>query len=1184
VKSRRGTEAVCRLIAIATTALLTAAPLGAQTESGQDKVSPASSPRPRGLTAEARSKIAELDKQIVRFRDQGQFAEAMAPAREVLEIRTRLQGASHVQTVAARDWLGQIEEMAKLTEEGQRALGSSYAQEYRAIALERKAAYREAERIHRAVIETYRRWVGERHRSTAAIYNNLAANLGEQGRYPEGEALYRKALEIWREALGEDHPNTSRAYNNLGLNLDYQGKSAEATPLLRKALATWRKVLGEDHPDTATACNNLALSLEHQARYAEAMPLYREALEIRRKVLGEAHRDTAGSYSNLAVLLDRRGQHADAEPLHRKAREAWRKALGEAHPDAARGDHNLAINLEYQGRFADATPLFQNALATWRRVLGEDHPDTAQAYSSLAVNLDHLSRHAEALPLHQKSQEIRRKISGEAHPGTAEAYSKLAVNLDRQGRFADAEPLYRKAVDVRRKVLGEDHPDTGRAWNDLAVSLELQGRRDEAEPLYRNALRVFRKALGEDHPDTAAAYYNLGFTLYALGKVSEATQNWTAAVRSFERGRLAMSRSGLGRSQAERIDPLPALAIAKASAGQAREAWRLWESSLGRGLLDDLSARRLRPLTPAERDQETGLLGKIQQLDEQIGGLIQSGNASAQAHVRLDHFHQQRDLLRGRLDDLEQSIEAEHGAFGGKRASLEEVQAALPPDTALVGWVDVRTRNREVSLHWACLVAAQGDPTWVRVPGSGPEGAWTEADDRRTDQLRAALLGPGLVPGPIWRSLAAQVAGQRLAPLMPGLGRFRRLIVLPSADLAGIPADVLLAAWPKGPTPTPVVSHAPSATIFAQLVREGADRPRATKLLAVGDPLYDEDAPPASAARPGEGVLITQVEFPKGMKGPIEPNDVLLTYDGQEILDVKQFKKALGEIKAKRKALPAGQSFKPSVTLLRAGKTRSFVLAPHFSKITYKTWRGAAPPSAKELMPLASRLPGTRREVLAISALFPRGAVTTLLGARATEAEVGRLAGSGELASYRYLHFATHGSVYPNVAMSSALILGPSDGTETASDGRITAEQILSTWTLDADLVVLSACETGVGKRAGGEGYLGFAQALFIKGARSLVLSEWPVSDAATSLLMVRFYQNLLGKRPGLSRPMPKAEALDEAKRWLRNLSPGEAAAELNRLDESTPVTIPTPTAPAGARPFDHPQFWAAFILVGDPD
>ena len=96
--------------------------------------------------------------------------------------------------------------------------------------------------------------------------------------------------------------------------------------------------------------------------------------------------------------------------------------------------------------------------------------------------------------------------------------------------------------------------------------------------------------------------------------------------------------------------------------------------------------------------------------------------------------------------------------------------------------------------------------------------------------------------------------------------------------------------------------------------------------------------------------------------------------------------------------------------------------------------------------------------------------------------------------------------------MSSALILGTGEGgsspsessvSAVSSDGRITAEQILNTWTLDADMVVFSACETGLGRKAGGEGYLGFAQALFIKGARSLVLSQWAVDDAATSLLMV---------------------------------------------------------------------------------
>ena len=89
---------------------------------------------------------------------------------------------------------------------------------------------------------------------------------------------------------------------------------------------------------------------------------------------------------------------------------------------------------------------------------------------------------------------------------------------------------------------------------------------------------------------------------------------------------------------------------------------------------------------------------------------------------------------------------------------------------------------------------------------------------------------------------------------------------------------------------------------------------------------------------------------------------------------------------------------------------------------------------------------------------------------------------------------------------------------ESAPDGQITAEQIVRTWDLDADLVVLSACESGLGRYAGGEGYLGFAQALFVKGARSLVLSQWKVDDKATALLMTRFYQNLLGKRPGLSQ------------------------------------------------------------------
>jgi CHAT domain-containing protein len=155
-------------------------------------------------------------------------------------------------------------------------------------------------------------------------------------------------------------------------------------------------------------------------------------------------------------------------------------------------------------------------------------------------------------------------------------------------------------------------------------------------------------------------------------------------------------------------------------------------------------------------------------------------------------------------------------------------------------------------------------------------------------------------------------------------------------------------------------------------------------------------------------------------------------------------------------------------------------------------------------------------------------------------------------------------------------------------DGKLTAAE-MRRWKLDAELVALSACETGLGERLGGEGYLGFAQALFTAGARSVVLSLWEVNDASTALLMSRFYQNLLGKRAGLAKPLPKAEALREAKHWLRQLSRAECdrlTAALSPGDlRGTQVKIPKPRVPPQeGPPYADPYYWAAFILLGDPE
>jgi tetratricopeptide (TPR) repeat protein len=160
-------------------------------------------------------------------------------------------------------------------------------------------------------------------------------------------------------------------------------------------------------------------------------------------------------------------------------------------------------------------------------------------------------------------------------------------------------------------------------------------------------------------------------------------------------------------------------------------------------------------------------------------------------------------------------------------------------------------------------------------------------------------------------------------------------------------------------------------------------------------------------------------------------------------------------------------------------------------------------------------------------------------------------------------------------------------------DARLTAEEVLRTWNLNCELVTLSACQSALGRYERGEGFVGFAQAFLLAGSRAVCLSLWPVDAAATALLMQRFYANLLGRREGLKEPLGKVAALAEAKGWLRNLG-GEEALALSASLRQGLVRKKDATAPPeggekaafarGAKPYAHPYYWSAFVLIGDPE
>jgi CHAT domain-containing protein len=862
------------------------------------------------------------------------------------------------------------------------------------------------------------------------------------------------------------------------------GHLALALPLLQGLLELQRQVLGEEHPGTAVSYNNLAATLEAQGKAVEAEPLFRKALAICQQALGDQHPLTATGYNNVATSLDAQGKAAVADPLYRRALAIRRKVLGDEHPDTAESYLTLAYNLQMQGQFAEAEPWVRKALAVFRKARGEEHLLTAQSYNHLAYNLDGQGKAVEAEPLYRKALAIRRKVLGDEHPLTATAYGNVAASLDVQGKYVDAEPLHRKALAIRQKVQGDEHPETAAGYNNVASNLAAQGKYLEAEPLFRKALAICRTALGDEHPDTVRCYNHVAYNLREQGQHAQALEVLQAATRAYEAARLRVSARGLGRAAfGAHRSPWRLLAVALARAGRAAEAWQALESDLARGLLDEARERAAAEPPADERRRQDALLSQLDQLQPRILPLVRCKEPTAAERQQLQALLEERAGAERQLA----SLAAEQSQR--EVANRERIQAQLPADAALVAWVDVNDQSGAVQEHWGCVLRATGAPAWVRLPGSGTDGAWARDDGTLPGRVREALASSE-GPAADFAALVRRLAVQRLEPLAPHLGGVRRLYVVPVQQMAGLPLEALTERY--------TISYLPSGTQLVRLAE--AQRPQASgTLLALGDPVF------------------------------VAPNQ----------------------------------------------------LYPH-----------EPPALAASLGPGYADLPGTAREVQALAALFEKP--TVLLRSDASEQRLEQLRASGRLGEYRYLHFATHGQANRLKAFESALILAQDalpDATrrkegERYYGGRLTAKEVLASWRLSAELVTLSACESGLGRAGGGDGLLGFGQAFLLAGARAVVLSLWQVDDTATALLMQRFYQNLLGKRAGLEKPLPKAEALREAKTWLRDLTTDQVDQAVARLPkaERSGERPRAGSAAAEAHPYAHPYYWSAFILIGDPD
>jgi tetratricopeptide (TPR) repeat protein len=1040
-----------------------------------------------------------------------------------------------------------------------------------------------------------------------------------QGKHPAAQPLLEKSLRIRRRLFDEDHPDTAESYNDLAETHNAQAKYADAQPLFEKALEIFRRHLGDNNVLTAIGYNNVGMNLGDQGKYAEALPLLEKSLRIRRRLFGDDHPLTATSFNNVGYNLNAQGKYAEAQPFYEKALEIRRHLLGDDHPVTAESFNNVGYNLNLQGKYAEARPLYEKALEIRRKTLGENHPRTAQSYNNVAGTFRDIGLHGAAQPLYEKALEIYLRLHRDDHPDTAVVYNNLAKDLDAQGKSAEVRPLLKKALDIRRRLLGDDHPETAVSYQDVAANLNAQGKYAEAQKLFEQVLGIRHRLLTDDHPRTAQSYGDLARCLHAQGKYLEALDRWQSAAKSQDTARLRVAFTGLERAGTAG-SPRLSLAALLARLGRPEEAWEALEGGLGRGLLDELAARRDRRLTADEAARLRDLTAELERLDRLAEAPPRGPDRGDQVErgKQLEELRRKRELASIALGEFQSKLAREHDPVEGRVAGLAEARPALPADAALVAWVDLEPAGQGAAdpdgEHWGAVLRARGTPAWVRLPGTGAGGHWAGDDAKLPSLVRAGLSrrpGPWAPDvGPLVERLRAQrlkpLAGA-LGPTPEGLPAARRLIVLPSAALAGIPVEAILE-----PRDRRVVSYAPSATVLAYL--RGRPPVGATcGLLALGDPVFEEARPQADhGPLPDHGLLLTVVVPNSNAAGHgLRAGDVLLSYDGRELRSRADLKAAEGP--GPEVAVDVWRGGQVTRRRLGRGKLGAVIdPRPAPAAIAEQRRLDRILTAARSGSERFGPLPGTRLEAEALARSFAAAGrpARLLTGTEASEPELERLTSSGDLGRFAYIHLATHGVVDEATPARSAVVLtqtGLPDSLDQVLhgrpvyDGRLSVREIQRGWELDADLVTLSACETARGRYAGGEGFVGFAQALLMSGARGVCLSLWKVDDVATALLMGRFYANLLGREGASAGPMPRADALAEARGWLRSLGAAEAAELAARLTGGadrgkgarrlgpagggTPDAAPAP-APAAAqagRPYEHPYYWAAFVLIGDP-
>jgi len=932
----------------------------------------------------------------------------------------------------------------------------------------------------------------------ALRYHFKASTLIAAGKYDEALAQEESALKLREKALGPESPAAANSLHQLGNIYHVKGDYPKAETAFQRALTIREGTSGPESDDVFTLLVSLGGLYYDMGQLDKAEQFMQRAVVIQGKILNLDQSRVMALFNNFALVYYAKGEYAAAEQEFERAIAIAQRVFGPGDSKVADILLNLSTIYQAVGDYLKMESTAQRALAIYEKVLRPDDPDIGNPVLNLG-NARYLRgdlEHAE--PLYQRALHIYEKALGPEHPLVALALNNLAEVYHDRREFAQAEPLYLRSLAIREKKLGELHADVGQSLNNLGNLYRDQGDYQRAEQFYKRALSTREKALGSEHPDVVSTLSHISLMYMAKGDFAEAQSFQARAIAISERNAALNLSSGSERqklayldSLSEQLDRAVTLSVKLAPEQAAERDLALTTVLQRKGRVQDVLSESLVSLRQRLNSEDAKLLDRFNETTSQLSRLVLAGPQQLTA----DEFQLRSKELTEQREQLEAEIARRSAEFRAQSqpVTIDAVRRALPDNAALLEFVSYRPLSpKEITAkerygaprYLVYVIRNHGEVSWRELGGM-------KEVDGAVEALRQALRDPQRKDT---QQLARALDRTVMQPVRALLGDATQLLVSPEGELNLVP--------------------------FAALVDEQGR------------------------------YLIQRYSF------------TYLT-SGRDLLRMQVARES-----------KSGPLVVANPTFGEQAKLQTVAVATNRKHAQRDTKRRSITSTRSLTDTYFAPLEATESEARSIQSLFPDAKILT--GANATETAV------KGVSAPRILHLATHGFFLsePAVATPSESVPSASAGgfkTQTATtgtnsnagienpllrsglalaganlrdgkgdDGILTALEAsgLNLW--GTKLVVLSACDTGVGEVRTGEGVYGLRRAFTLAGAESLVMSLWPISDFTTRTLMTSYYENL-------KQGMGRGEALRQV--------------QLDMLKRNPKL---------------HPFYWANFIQAGD--